>query len=66
MPGYHPDYNEWLRLVDAELEERCGINTGDVGDCVNFRAVYRDMNTPEEAARIAMREWGFYDNPLVV
>ena len=59
-------FKEWLRAVDAELEERCGLNTGDLDDCVNFRTVHRDNRTPTEAANIAMAEWGFYDNPLVV
>lgn len=59
-------YGEWIRLIDAELEERCGINTGDVGDCVNFKTMYRDHLTPMEAAEACMKEWGFYDNSLVV
>ena len=57
-------FEEWLRYVDAAIDEACGLDTGELE--ANYADMHDDGISPKEAARIAMAEWGFYDNPLVV
>ena len=57
-------YEEWLRMVDAALDETCGLDSSELE--ANYADMHDDDLSPEEAARRAMAEWGFYDNPLVV
>ncbi len=50
-------FREWLRMVDAELEERCGLDTGELE--ANYADMYEDGVSPTEAAEKVMDEWGF-------
>lgn len=46
-------FEDWKKLVDAELEKRCGMSSEDLPD-VDYRGMYAVGDTPAVAARQAI------------
>jgi hypothetical protein len=46
-------FNQWMRKVDAELTDLCGLTSMDLAD-QTYHDWYDDGYTPEEAAQEAM------------
>jgi hypothetical protein len=48
----------WMRKVDAALEARCGLTSGDLADFA-YRDAFEDECDPEEVADEVLEENGF-------
>lgn len=48
------DYETWKRMVDAEIQKRCGLSADDLDDW-RYRADYEEGVTPKRCAARAIR-----------
>ncbi|MEC4763789.1 hypothetical protein VT930_11810 [Mycobacterium sherrisii] len=44
-----PTFDEWMRLVDRELAQRCGLTHSDLADFC-YRDAFNDECSPAEVA----------------
>jgi hypothetical protein len=47
-------FEEWMKQVDAAVAKRCGLSAQDLPD-VDYHGLYRTGDSPDEAARYAIR-----------
>jgi hypothetical protein len=58
IPGNDSTFEEWMRYVDQEIGEVCGLGHRDLPDA-NYRDWFDDEMTPHEAALEALEAAGF-------
>ena len=49
----HNDFDTWMKQVDAEIDARCGMTSGDLPDWM-YRDAFEDGTSPKSAARQAI------------
>jgi hypothetical protein len=59
--AYGDTFNAWVRKVNTELVEICGLDTDSLADFPSAD-LWADDNTPAEAARVCLEDWN--DTPV--
>jgi len=54
------EFNTWMQDVSDCVEEQSGLDVKDLPDCL-YHDWFDDGTEPEEAARKALEESGFFD-----
>lgn len=55
-------FKEWMKEVDREVQEFCGVGVDDLPDCC-FRDEYDAGSTPLDMAYLVLEQAGFTDFP---
>lgn len=51
-------FQAWMRRLDAALQKRVGLSSGDLADCC-YADWFKDGISPAQAARLALQGEGF-------
>ena len=52
----------WMKAVDKELLNECGLDSNDLPD-IFYHGMFEDKTTPSEAAQEALENAGYFDGP---